>query len=467
MPNSAAELFVTKKNVSLFYELLLAPIATWLKEEKMVIAVSKKAELQWEPTSLWLRGTKENLGNFGLDEQYNLIVNDQSKIQPGYPFGFTNEIDSEQNPERKAYKILWNILYSEAQVGDLLYGMDIFWMSARAVHRRASGLIYRQSLLTPNQNDVGAEGTLSFSGPNDLLRREVLRLSSPPVVYGYAQVSWRYRGEGEDRLWIYSPVMGRSREVLASNRSDPILQGILTFDDLFVWSSKIQSVNAKVVDEKTLLVPFPSHPIGRLHEELMVPNWGSEVVAGDGEKVAADPVLGVTGLFQASDGRASTMLWNFDTKRFPQFSAWVPTEIVFTPRKVWILELSPRDPYYLDGRQILIVDKETMLPIYKVVYNRRGGYQRTIIGCWSFANTEDRKVNFPFSSFVLGVEQGGTAAVGISSNFVRTFSDSSKNLKEKMAGMLEITNHSKKEPPQEEKIATPTIPALSKEEAGL
>ena len=37
-----------------------------------------------------------------------------------------------------------------------------------------------------------------------------------------------------------------------------MLGGLLTLDDFFVWSTKVQSVEAKVVEEKVLLVAFPA-----------------------------------------------------------------------------------------------------------------------------------------------------------------------------------------------------------------
>jgi hypothetical protein len=409
-------LFITRSNVSSFNDLLLAPVATWIREGLFVAQVVRKLPFRWQFNSAWREATIKNATIASLDENFNITTTEDNELAFGFPFGSSADINTERDSVAKAYKILWNVSYSEAMSRDVYYGSEIVWIGRQAPLRSSRGLIVRNyEQAHDREEDL-----------NNVLRRDLLKLFSPPVVFGFATLSWRHKDAKEDKVWIYSPVLERSREVLQSNRSDPIIEGALSFDDLFVWSSKVQSVFAKVVEEKFILVPFSSMRVMLLEKEEIsdLPQASLLEDSRDGiveNESVENTAWSVVDLFDSPSGRRRSMLWNYETKKFPGYAPWVPTEVIFAPRKVWILEISPKDPYYLAGKQVLVVDQETMLPIYKVVYNRRGGYEKTVFGAWALGSNPDGEVVFPFSAFVLAVEQGFKPAVSVSNNYVRTF----------------------------------------------
>lgn len=497
-------LFITRENVALFHELLMAPLAAWVKEKKMVMSVVSHTNFRWTYSRAWMEASVAQVGKFDLDADHNLVALSGQPAQ-GFPFGDAEDINNEADSARRAYKILWNISYAEASSGDVLYGTNLYWVGTQALLRKSVGQFYRRFSLEPNVITSSVPATahspqkmspssVSVSAKNidiqqtvplqpavadlqspplfgakwDIFRRDVLQLVSPPVVFGYATIGWRYRGTDDDALWMYSPVIERRRQLLDSNRSDSLLGGALTLDDLFVWSGKTQGVDARVVEDKILFVPFPAlSPYALVDEEISrklspVPNESSLSSTSSVSSLTPSPVpapkveisdahveyektKAVNGLFEGSDQKPETMLWNFTNKKFLNFAPWLPTEVRFVPRRVWILELSPRDPFYQSGRQILVVDQESMLPVYKVVYNRHGGYQRTIVGGWGLAATEDGSIRFPFSAYVLAVEQGFDPAVCVSHNYVRTFLGKRTKLSSDLDNLLHIEAHGRKE----------------------
>ncbi len=440
--DQSEQLYVTKNNVSLFHEVLIAPLAVGIKEGHLAIPVVSKLQFRWQLSAAWDAATLANIGEFGLDEQNNLISLQGRAPTAGLPFGDARLINQESDPVRKAYKILWNLSFAELPEHDILYGVNLYWVGTQSYLRKSTGLFYRRMLPPPTGE----------TSEKPIFRQDVLQLVSPPVVFGFAELSWRFFGLDPDKVWIYSPVIERSREIFEANRGDPILDGALTFDDLFVWSGKVQSMNAKVVADKTLLVPFPLTQTVSLAQEEIEQKPIQRVFPGPDEHGAGlieqqgethrEKVLSVSGLFGGIESKMATMLWNFESKRFPTYAPWIPTEAKFVPRPVWIIELSPRNPFYLSGRQVLVVDQELMLPVYKVVYNRRGGYDRLVMGGWALAMTEDKKIRLPFSAFTIAVEQGFRPAVAVSHSYVNTFrGEEGTKIGGEVRKLLDIASH--------------------------
>jgi len=98
--------------------------------------------------------------------------------------------------------------------------------------------------------------------------------------------------------------------------------------------------------------------------------------------------------------RAAMLKWNVGSRRFPQAASWLPTEVVFVPVELWRVELRSRDPYSLYGRQVLYVDTELMLPVYKFVYDRAGRHWKTVMSVFGMAESEDKE-RYPFTSLMV------------------------------------------------------------------
>ncbi len=452
-------LIVTSRNEASFEDLLLAPVAVWLKEDRFVMRTVRNIDFVWKLSADWEEASRKNSVTADIDEGASIVWKEPA--EPAAPFGDTERVNAEPDPVRRAKKILWNIEYRQGAAKDVLYDVELVWMGAQNALRRASGLTYRrvyhslaeqqsvqpkakpaaaapQSSATPEPvaTAVEAEGQGS-----ELLRQELFHLYSPPVVYGYSQIGWRYRGAEEDRYWMHSPILGATRELLQSNRSDSILGSGLSLDDVFVWSTKPQSVQAKVVAEKVLLLPFSSLNIYRAE---MQPSAGlpTSKLAPAGEAAPkAENFLTAKGFHQRSDGSLSMVMWNADTRQFAQFPPWVPTTVFFVPRKVWIIELAPKDPYYSVGREILIVDQESQLPFYKLVYDRFGEYRKTVIGSWGLAQARDGRVRFPFSTFVMSVDRDSQSTSVLTTLQARTFLGKDSRLAAELRGLMDPATH--------------------------
>jgi hypothetical protein len=292
-----------------------------------------------------------------------------TRLDRGFLFGARDVLVDEGDPRRLAQKVLWNIhsnFWSEK-----LMSMD-FVLRLVAEAKVGRELMGRLSRVYPSSlipNDATSQ-----------LFREIVKLNTPEMLEYYSWLTFRFVGDDEDVVYVYSPAVKRVRQVTGSNRSDAIANSVVSADDFLVWSGKPDSVDPVLTGRQVALVPFVSVVLGAARPE-------SErcVVVDD---------------TSSADSLKSTLArWNLGSARFPQAAAWVPTEVVFVPRELWRIELTPNDPYSLYGRQVVYVDAESMLPVYKFVSDQAGIRWKTVIGVIGLAEARDRK-RYPFFSMM-------------------------------------------------------------------
>lgn len=487
-------LLLSAKNELQFEELLLAPLAAWLKEGKLAMRVVRNLDFRFEMSPPWEDTSKRNVLEYDLLPDRSLVRKVDESPNEGAPFGNMDDINSEGDPERKAAKILWNAAYLEGAARDTFCHVQVDWIGTQALLRSAQGAFYRRTWFAPPQQKAppapqptAASGLPAqktqppaepppaplFGGATDVLRQDVLRLFAPPVVGGFSQLAWRYRGTERDRGWMFSPVLRDLRELLPANRGDVILGGNLAYDDLFVWSTKVQDVRARVVDQKVLLVPVPSLSYYRLEAQPFTEQPKAQLSSAAGVSTLPpakegegkpDNVLTVKGFHQRTDGTTAMVLWNYQNRQLPQLAPWVPTTVSFVPRRTWIIEVVPIDPYSVNGKEIVIVDQESMLPVYKLVYDRIGEYKKTVIGAWGLARTKDEKVAFPFIAFVLALDQNAQSATALTTELVQTLLGKDGRPAAQLKGWLDPQKYQRKDDEEGEGEKKPA-PAASAQPA--
>lgn len=215
--------------------------------------------------------------------------------------------------------------------------------------------------------------------------RELLHFSKPSLLGELKMLSYRFSGKEEDKLWIRSPAIKLARELTGSNRSDSLLKTSFSLDDFLVWSGKADSVEARFDKSLSALVPFA----GIRPSQLRQNNEGCWVVYG--ASFVGDP-------------GESRMAWNFSGSKYPSAAGWLPTQAVFVPRQLARFELTSSDPFALYGRQVLYIDKESALPVYKIVYDRAGRHWKTVIGIYGLATDRAGALAIPFNYLLIAID---------------------------------------------------------------
>ncbi|MBU4035168.1 MAG: DUF1329 domain-containing protein, partial [Proteobacteria bacterium] len=68
---------------------------------------------------------------------------------------------------------------------------------------------------------------------------------------------------------------------------------------------------------------------------------------------------------------------------------WAITSAKWVPRKCWVVEQMPKDPYYNWGLHVNYVDKETFSIWHKEVYDKAGQFQVWMIAPRSYCELPD------------------------------------------------------------------------------
>jgi hypothetical protein len=287
---------------------------------------------------------------------------------------------------------------SESSEAKLKAGSEALWAAVSA-NWSQGGFRSDFELLSFNKESVerGTFGTILRVYPGILKEsegtgqvfRELLKFTSPPPFDRLRWLSFRFLGDDEDIVWIFSPAIGQARQLTGSNRSDRLFPRSISADDLLGWSGKPERTIPEYDRSIVALVPFPSHLLTEASSE---PNGCFAVENGVG---TAEP------------------RFNLDAQRFSTSAPWLPTRWVWTPRTLHRIVLTSNDPYALHGRQVVYLDDQSLLPVVRVVYSRAGRYLRTLISSFGLAQSPkgDRKFWYPATTLIEDDETGQFLAV--------------------------------------------------------
>lgn len=358
---------------------LLVPELYQLFQEASVVLEAgklKSAPPAWD--SEWLRASTNVLDTSSIDF---VALRSALSSRRGFLFGGAEQIRNEVDPEEAAKKILWNVYGALASQGSVEQQFQFFWVGTSKMYRVMSGRLARVYPPALTQKDVPPQ-----------LWRESIKFLSPQPLRGFEWLTFRLFGGGEDAFWIYSPIISKLRQLSGTNRGDTFFRSAFAPDDMYAWSGAWDLVQAKRAGESKLLVPFSSK---EFREAVAAPNGCRQVSRGSSSANSASEHLSSN--------------WNFELARFPSAAGWLPTNALFVPRTLWRLDLASRDPFSASGRQVIYVDQEFMMPVYRFVYDKNGMLDKTIIAMYGSAEDADRRRSV-FSAWVLAYSHAQHAA---------------------------------------------------------
>jgi hypothetical protein len=244
-----------------------------------------------------------------------------------------------------AYKVLWNTA-------------SLTWRYASFASTQ-SVLIFTTPEGEPRKLEFDVERVHprklgEVTGTLEPIFRERISARKPSAIESLSWLTLRFFGNGEDFVWAASPVINAIRQITGSNRSDAMFTGVFSPDDLFVWSGKVELVEPSGLTLLPMLVP-------------LLEAKETKVEAREGCVI------------RTTRGEGGVVL-NYQSARFKGAGGWVPTNTVMGLRAVWRMDLTSKDPFSLDPRQTLYVDRDTGLPVYRVVWDDAGRLRRVTVG---------------------------------------------------------------------------------------
>jgi hypothetical protein len=304
----------------------------------------------------FVEGTRANAGRFTVDDGGSIVERAGGKRSThliGLPFADIDAADPKAGVE-----IIWNYFFGSYNVGNLKASIDLACVGRKGVDRAASltlsTLYYdgQKAKYQPSEN------------PQGLLMQVLTAVASPQDLANTSFLVWRFRDpDKRDLDWTYLPAFRRVRQLSPANRSDGFLGSDLTQDDGMFFDGKPEDFTWKLIGESEayrLADPYSLAGAGAAPQPIAGGGWRASFHDG--------PIVG----FEDSH-------WSG--------APWAPVSAVLARRKVWIVEATPKDSYYLYGKIELAIDRETFQGVWSRKFSKSGELLADFLPA-SFVNTE-------------------------------------------------------------------------------
>ncbi len=198
--------------------------------------------------------------------------------------------------------------------------------------------------------------------PNDFSDKRIILVKKPFDMSGTAIMIWVYNNpENEDKSFMYLPAIRRVRRMSSGGQSDPFLGSDVSMDDIGGLMGDYRKFDYKLLEVKEALFPFRSDVPIELKKE------------GEGYATTSD---------------FKDIIFGFKDKDF-KGPAWMPTNISWVKRKVFVVEAIAKDRRYNYKKQIAWFDAEFNIDGYKIIYDRGEKYWKSMINWIGFYKYQD------------------------------------------------------------------------------
>lgn len=351
------------------YKDLLIPAMFRAVEKGDFILPTVNLGFPYTHSQAFLTASEKNAGKFAVNSDGDLVDKATGKIPHyniyGYPFP---RID--RNDPQAADKIMWNFVFQKCRLmGIRITGRNSYINKDGKEHRYVQGDSYEFYL-------QGRPPGQEVNNPNNFKELDLTCVLEPMSMRGTNQMSWDYWDERDFNMFAYISVIRRIRKTSGTTRSDFNMGQDGWWDLWNGFSGKNRTMKWKLIGEKTILVPLTST------EKIMVQELG------DGTIIDKKP----------------TMKWGFDTPGW-KGSPWAPTNAVFVPRQVWVIEQMPKDPYYSWGLHVNYVDKETNVIWYKEVNDKAGVFRTWVALYYHYGESPSGKNTVGFYDAMVVIDE--------------------------------------------------------------
>ncbi len=309
------------------HEIVEAPAGTHFRDEDFIAA------------------GKANEGKYGLGPDGDIIAVATGK-QPEFIYGPPFPTVDPKDPQAGA-KIVWNFFYQSYLLGNSSNKVSLDWVGTTGMQRSISTDVYQAFF------DGQPEKYRPKSNPQNFLFQQISAVTAPADLQGTVALTHRFRDpDKRDQVWTFVPALRRVRAVSPANRSDGFLGSDMSQDDGSYFDGKPEDFTWKLVGEGEMLALMD-------RAALLEKKFNVHPLPGGG--------------FEGRDSlrpRFAYQMPNWDGSGL----AWRPlaSEFVLVARPVWIVEGTPKDKYYLYGKILLRLDKESWRGTYNSKYDWQG-----------------------------------------------------------------------------------------------
>src|SRR2546428_4730670 len=330
-------------------------------------------------------GSEANAGKYYVTDT-GYMYETATKTWPQFWYGFPFPNIDENDPTA-AYKVMYNHQVARFQIDDVYWFLALKWVTPSGFDRSAEFGTYGTWYIGRHSGPI--------DNPDDCYLKDIIFGVAPYDVVGVSTLEWWHTDpEKWQSIWAFVPTIRRVRRLTASNTSEGLFGSIFARDDGYGWAGKIQYMNWKLIGVQDMLVPIA--PTGM--EKAMVSGEPAP------KKLPNDPSL-IKDKGEVPMNQVARITWSPEERITVGYEepgwqgvAWAPTKLKLAKRKCWVVEATPKDPYYAYGRRVIYIDKTAYWAYWVSLYDRAGEYWKTILWMDKMGYTAGRNmtVRHPF-----------------------------------------------------------------------
>jgi Protein of unknown function (DUF1329) len=388
---------IDKSNVDGFKALLPVSVYDRVRAGEYVLPLIPVDAEQFRAnyTERFWKTSAANKGKFGIDAETGGLTDAATKKIPEAFFGLPFPDIQAADPQA-ATKIVHNYRARRMQMDGDLHTFDLSDVTL------TSEVLRTVKILLSQRYYIGTTAPPPSPLPDNTESRQLGAALAPKDLEGVGVLTWRYNDWTTwDEVWAFLPTVRRVRRVRSSTRGDRVPGFEVQGDDADCYDNKTTYFVWKLAGQGEVIGPigtanpyaFPLKDEPPTRRTMDVPY-----------NKAVFEIPGATG------------------------AGWWTVDNAFVKRPVWIVEGTPKDPYYEAGKIVLYIDRELYHGYYKLTYSKAGELYRTNFCGQAWGRSQDGAFAAPSALLMLGVnekENRGTPAGRFTrETFDRGFPDS-------------------------------------------
>lgn len=345
-------------------------------------------------TDRFWQASQANRGRYGIDAATGGLTDAATGTIPTRFFGLPFPDIDPRDPHAGA-KIVHNYRARRMQMDGDFHTFDLSDVLLNGEVLRTVRILLSQTYY------VGTSAEPPAALPDGTESRQLAAALAPKDLEGVGVLTWRINDWTTwDQVWAYLPTIRRVRRVRSSTRGDSIPGFEVQGDDADCYDNKTTYFTWKLVRADEVIGPL-----------------------------GTDTAYALPLTDEPPSRRTMTVPYNAAVFETPgaKGAGWFPLGNVYARRPVWIVEGTPKDPYYEAGRIVLYVDRDLYNGYYKLTYNKAGELYRTNSCGAAWGRSGDGRFAAPSALLMLGVnekENRGTPAGRFTKEtFERAFAD--------------------------------------------
>ena len=324
-------------------------------------------------------GSEANAGKYYVTDT-GYMYETATKTWPHFWYGFPFPNIDENDPTA-AYKVMYNHQVARFQIDDVYWFLALKWVTPSGFDRSAEFGTYGTWYIGRHSGPI--------DNPDDCYLKDIIFGVAPYDVVGVSTLEWWHTDpEKWQSIWAFVPTIRRVRRLTASNTSEGLFGSIIARDDVYGWGGKIQYMNWKLIGVQDVLVPIA---LGGIEKAMATGEPAPK-------KLPNDPSL-IKDRGQIPPGQVGRLTWSDEERVKPgyevsgwQGAAWASTNLTLAKRRCWVVEATPKDPYYAYGRRVIYIDKVAYWAYWGTLYDRAGEYWKTMLYMDKMAYTPGRQM---------------------------------------------------------------------------